>query len=366
MKIYLTYRERVAGFFIMATIVLITLFVVGAAVENLWFTPKTSYHVYVVRGDGLRKGSPVLLSGIEIGEIGELTIMRDGRVDVEVEVLKKHSHRVTSATRAEIRRTMGIGEKRVILYIPTSENGKALALASNGVIPADEPKDLLDLVSTLDLGKYMDTMDKAVTSLDILLRKLEEDNRMVRMVEAFDQLEPTLKVMHTFFVEISVPMTEFLKDPAVRKAFKGAARVFNDPKTRQLVHSLAKSMEPEKMNSLLEKSERLMVSLDLMVAENGHMQKTFAGADKLLNDGQLDRMMTSLEKFATDKKMEKLLHNMATLSVQMAKIGPQIPSMTKEMNATMRELSIVLKALQKTWLLDEETEEVLKNMKKKK
>ncbi|MBN2341436.1 MAG: MCE family protein [Deltaproteobacteria bacterium] len=365
MKIYLSYRERVAGLFIIATVVLISLFIVGAAVENLWFTPKVSYHVYVVRGDGLRKGSPVLLSGVEIGEIGDLSIMRDGRVNVELEVLKKHSHRVTASTRAEIRRTMGIGEKRVILYVPPENDPKALALASDAVIPADEPKDLLDLVSTLDLGKYMDTMDKAVTSLDLLLRKLEEEDRMERMVEAFDKLGPTLDVMHSFFTEIHGPMVTLISDPAMLKAFKGGSKLFNDPKTRKLIHVLADTMEPEKIDSMLEKSERLIVSLDKMLQEDGHMARTLSGADRLLNDGKLDRMMTSIESFTTDKKLERLLHNMSVLSVQMAKIGPQIPKMTEEMNATMRELTIVLKALQKTWLLDDETEEVLKKMNKK-
>lgn len=366
MKIYLSYRERIAGLFILLTVVLISLFVVGAAVENLWFTPKVSYYVYVVRGDGLRKGSPVLLSGVEIGEIGDLSIMGDGRVSVELEVLKKHSHRVTASTRAEIRRAMGIGEKRVILYRPTDVGKNALALAHNGVIPADEPRDLLDLVSSLDLGKYMETMDKAVVSLDLLLGKLEEEDRLVRMVEAFDKLGPTLDIMQDFFTDIHEPMVALLSDTAVRKAFKGGARLFNDPKTRKLIHTLADSMDPDKIDSMLEKSERLIVSLDRTLAEEGHMAKTLAGADKLLNDGKLDRMLVSIEKFTTDQKLEKLLSNMSVLSVQMAKIGPQIPSMTREMNATMKELSIVLKALQKTWLLDDETEEVLKKINKEK
>ena len=85
-----------------------------------------------------------------------------------------------------------------------------------------------------------------------------------------------------------------------------------------------------------------------------------------MNDGKLEATLASIQKLTTDKKLEKLLQNMSVLSVQMAKIGPEIPSMTKELNATMRELSIVLKALQKTWLLDEEAAEVIKDMKKHK
>ncbi|MBN2530269.1 MAG: MCE family protein [Deltaproteobacteria bacterium] len=363
MKFYLSYRERVAGFFILATLVLITLFVIGAAVENLWFTPKESFYVYIVRGDGLGKGSPVLLSGVEIGEIGELRIMKDGRVNVELKVQQKHAHRVTSATRAEIRRAMGIGEKRVVLYVPPDAEPHALPLGPNAVIPADEPRDLLDVMTTLDLGKYLDTMDRAVNSLDLLLRKMDEEERLARMVEAFDKLGPTLDIMQSFFTEIQEPMVTLLSDPATREAFKGGAKLFNDPKTRKLIHKLTKSLEDEKLDRLVEKSNQLISSLNAVLAEDGHMQGTLAGADKLLNSGQLQRVMSSMEHLAADKKLEQLLHNMSTLSVQMAKIGPEIPEMTQELNATMRELSIVLKALQKTWLLDEEAAEVIKNMK---
>ena len=48
----------------------------------------------------------------------------------------------------------------------------------------------------------------------------------------------------------------------------------------------------------------------------------------------------------------------AELTEQMAKIAPEIPSMSKEMVGAMREAVVVLKALQKTWLLKDESQEV--------
>jgi hypothetical protein len=45
------------------------------------------------------------------------------------------------------------------------------------------------------------------------------------------------------------------------------------------------------------------------------------------------------------------------LAEQMAKTGPEIPQMTREMTTTMREAVIVLMALQKVWLLEESMKE---------
>ena len=365
MKIYLTYRERVAGFFILISLVLVTLFVVGAAVENLWFTPKTKYHIYVVRGDGLRKGSPVLLSGVEVGKVGEMTIMKDGRIDAVLSVLTSHSQRITVGTQAEIRRALGIGEKRVLLTLATDKR-MATQLPPEAVIPVNEPRDLLDVVSTIDLGMYMETMDRTVKSLDLLMKKLDEEDRLVRMLEAFYKLGPTLDIMNKFFTDIDGPFLALIENPDIPKAFKSGNRIFADKKTRKLIHTLADSMEPERVQKLIGQSETLITRLDAMLTPGSHMQNTFKGTDKLLNDGKLDRMLTSMENLTDEEQIERLLKNMTILSSQMAKIGPEIPGMAKELESTMKELSIVLKALQKTWLLDDETEEVLKKMKKQK
>jgi ABC-type transporter Mla subunit MlaD len=82
-KFNLTYKERLAGLFLMLSLLMVSLFIAGAALENSWFKAKTSYHLYVNRGEGLMPGSPVLLSGVKIGEIDTLTLMKDNRIDVK-------------------------------------------------------------------------------------------------------------------------------------------------------------------------------------------------------------------------------------------------------------------------------------------
>ena len=42
----------------------------------------------------------------------------------------------------------------------------------------------------------------------------------------------------------------------------------------------------------------------------------------------------------------------------MAQSGPEIPALTRDLLATLREAVIVLKALQRTWILKDESAEV--------
>lgn len=363
MRIQLSYRERFAGIFLLVAMVFVVVFIVGAAVQNRWFAARVTFHTHVVRGEGLREGSPVLLSGIEVGEIGTLTFMKDNRIDVELEILERHAKRIRSGSKAVIRRLLGIGEKRIQIVCP-DDAGEPLP--PGAVLPADEPMDLLDAVSTIDLGQYIKTLDRAVAAMEVMLSKLEEENRLERMVVAFDEMGPTMQRMNILLENINEPLAELIQDPAFRGTFQGADKVFNDPATRKAMRRVARTLEPEKVDKLMQRTDVLLARFDKLLAEDGHMAGAMEGMDRLMNDGRLDRMLTSMEKLTDAQKLEKLVDNMAILAEQMAKIGPEIPQMTRDMIKTMREAVIVLKALQKTWLLDDETKEAKKDIKKEK
>jgi hypothetical protein len=362
-KIYLSYRERIAGIFLALAVAIVVLFVAGAAIQNRWFATRVTYHTRLMRGEGLTAGSPVLLSGIVVGEIGDIEIMDDNRIDVEMLVLEKYAPRVQAGSKASVRRMLGIGEKRVHLVSPPEKGER---LPAGALIPADEPMDLIDIASTLDLGRYMNTLDRAVATMEILLGKLEEEDRMERMIEAFDDFGPTMAKLNVLLGEIQEPMAELIKDPAFHGAFRGADKLFNDPNTGRAVRGLATALEPERVDRLMERTDKLIARFDALLAEDGHLIGAMKGADRLMNDGRIDRMITSMERLTDADKLEKLLDDMSKLADQMARIGPEIPTMSREMISTMRELAIVLKALQKTWLLNDEAADVRKEMKKKK
>jgi K+/H+ antiporter YhaU regulatory subunit KhtT len=176
---------------------------------------------------------------------------------------------------------------------------------------------------------------------------------------------PTMKRMNKLLEDINEPMAELINDPAFRGTFQGADKIFNEPATRKTMRRMARTLEPKKIDKLMRRTDTLLARFDKLLAEDGHMMGAMEGMDRLMNDGRMDRMLTSMERLTDAEKLEKLVDNMAILAEQMAKIGPEIPKMTRDMVKTMREAVIVLKALQKTWLLDDESAEVKKALKKK-
>jgi hypothetical protein len=119
------------------------------------------------------------------------------------------------------------------------------------------------------------------------------------------------------------------------------------------------------MSNLIARMEQASLRLADVLSEDGDFQGAVNGANRLLNDGRADRMLTAMEKITADKKLNKLVNNMAVVADQTARIGPEIPTMAKELVNTLQEAVIVLKAVQKTWLLDDESKAAIKEIRKK-
>jgi phospholipid/cholesterol/gamma-HCH transport system substrate-binding protein len=335
----------------------ILVFIIGAAVQNRWLERRVVYHTYVVRGDAVRSGLPVLLSGIEIGEIGELTILKDNRIDVELLIRAEYTPRIRRGTVAEVRRVVGLGEKRVLLVSGTESTEE---LPQGAVLPANEPMDIIDAISNVDLGRYINTMDRAVNAMEITLKKLEEKNRLERMMEAFDQMGPTLMQLNSLLTDIHKPLVAILTETNFKDTFDGAAKVFNDPNTRKAMAAMAQSFDPKQIQPLTSKMETAMVALEGMASKTGSMQGAMEGADRLFHDKRFDKLLTSMDKLSDADKLTALVDNMSIVAKEMAKMGPEIPALSKELLNTLREAVIVLKAMQKSWLLRDETKEVKK------
>ncbi len=355
MKIYLSYKERMAGMLMVFTLLGVLAFIIGTAIQNRWFESRFRYHTIVERGDALRSGSPVFLSGIEIGEIGDVTIMKDNRVSIELLVRQRYADRVRRGMVAEIRRLVGLGEKRILLN-PGDEELRG-PLPPGSVIPSNEPMDIIDAIANVDLGKYVETMDRAVAAVEVTLNKLEEKKRLERMMEAFDQMGPTLAKVNNLITDLHEPLVEVMSNPSVPEAFDGAAKVFNDKNTRKTMAAMASSFEPERMDSLIKRMDAAFKKFDTLSSKGGELRNALENANRIMTDDRIDRMINSMEKLTDMEKLVRLVTNMDIIARETAKMGPEIPKLTKELVDTLHEAVIVLDALKRTWLLRKEVEE---------
>jgi ABC-type transporter Mla subunit MlaD len=341
-------RERAAGAFVLTSLVLVALFVVGAAVRNRWFHSQVVFHGQMVAGDGLREGSPVFLSGVEVGEIGRLAILDNNRVDVQILIWEEHRNLIRAGTRALARRVFGIGEKRLRL---TSDSAGGLPLPPGSNLPIDERVDLLDAVATLDLTHSTEVLERTIDAADRMLAKLEEGNRFEGIVAAVDRLGPVLEKVEGL-----------LGDPNVRGALSGVNTVMNAPSTIHAIDRAARLLAPERMDRVLSHSERLLARLDELSEKNGSLDVTLRHTTRLLGDGRVDRLLDTAAHLNDTDKLGRLLDNTAVVAEQLGRVGPTIPTLARELTLTLREAVITLKALQETWLLESKAKRARKDL----
>lgn len=359
MKIFLSNRERAAGLFIVTTGLLVVAFFVGAAARNHWLAPKTFFHTHLQRGDGLRSGSPVLLSGVEIGEIGKVQLGADERIDVQIVVLQEHAARLRQGTTANVRRILGIGEKRVTLVVPS---GSGAVLAQGASILAVEPTDILDVVTELDLGAVVKVSTRMLGVVEKMMATLEEQNRLERLVAAMDRVGPTMDRVNKLIDDLHDPVVALVKDPALHGAMAGADALLSDGAMQRAVRHVASAMEPRRIDRLVSRADTVLDRIEALTGDKGHLPGLLEHADKMLTDGRIDRLIGSMERLTDEKKLARLLDNMSVLAEQSGKVAPEIPHLAKELNLTLREAVIVLKALQKTWVLEGKSDDARKEI----
>jgi hypothetical protein len=361
MKIFLTSRERMAGLFMVITVALVAAFFVGAAVRNRWLAPRVTFHTLISRGDGLRSGSPVLLSGVEVGEVGRIEFRDDDQLDVQLVILAEHSARVRKGTTVNVRRLLGIGEKRLLLQAP---RGVTAVVATGSMLPAIEPMDVLDVVSDLDFGTLVKTTGRALGVVERLLGTLEENNRLDHIVATVDRLGPTLDRLDKLIDAVQGPVVALLTDPALHGALAGADALLNDPVTPRAVRNVAQGLEPKRVDRLVGRADLLLERLDSMTGDKGRLPSLLEHADKMLSDDRIGRLVGAMERLTDEKKLARLLDNLSVLAEQTGKVAPELPHLTKELTLTLREAVIVLKALQKTWVLEGKVDDARKELKK--
>ncbi len=182
-------------------------------------------------------------------------------------------------------------------------------------------------------------------------------------MEAFDQMGPTLAQLNQLLKDLREPLVSLVADPNFKDTFKGAAKVFNDRNTRKAMHGVAQTFNKERMDELLAKMASTFDRFDEMMKPDGAFEGALQGANRMFNDKRLDSLLSSMEQLADTEKLGRLVDNMGMVAKEMADMGPKIPTLTKEMIATMREAVVVLRALQKTWLLEKESKAVRKQHK---
>lgn len=125
---------------IFLTVCMMGLFVLVAVFAQMRFQPQQTYHALFSNVGGLKDGDFVRIAGVEVGKVGEITIGRDGLVEVDFDV--DDSVVLTQNSRAVVRFDNLYGDR----YLALEEgDGGGAPLKADGTIAVANTAPALDL-----------------------------------------------------------------------------------------------------------------------------------------------------------------------------------------------------------------------------
>ena len=190
MKVKFNKFERVAGIFVLATIVGATSLMIGLAVKKGWFDPRVSFKTEVPTAEGLSVGAKVQMSGLRVGEVVDIELQEDRSVMVYFYVFSKYRSSLRQDSRIQLVRPFLIGERVLDVTVGSMD----LPLIKEGqLIETEASFDIMDLASGRKLGPLMQNMQKVVDSMAVLVEAFSNVERTENLVRSFDTIYPVLK-----------------------------------------------------------------------------------------------------------------------------------------------------------------------------
>jgi phospholipid/cholesterol/gamma-HCH transport system substrate-binding protein len=166
-------REFKVGAFTLAGLLVIGFVVFLVGEERKLFESKVLYNTHFDDVAGLRRGSPVRMGGVDIGNVTEVkygAVADDKRIHVKMSIVRDESRRIRQDSVATIEGKGLLGDKMIVL---TVGNQKLPQIPEGGEVPSKDGDDIGQLMSKL--GTITVQVEKVVTNLEKTTESLADE-----------------------------------------------------------------------------------------------------------------------------------------------------------------------------------------------
>jgi len=303
-------KKAIVGMTLIFGFVAASVYQIG--MRNFWFESKNVYFTKVRDADGLRIGSVVTIAGLRVGEVAGLEVDDKNEIKVRLSVRSAVGERIRQDSVATVFRSFIIGDKRIDL-VPG--NPDLPVMANRSTLPASSTLDLAEFASGKKLAEILGQAEALISGLSITMK--EVTNVIGKYKDG--AFSGTLTMVEPMMGNVMKLTSDLLV----------------------LTKELKK--QPKALPSFVDSGTRLVESAHADLFANHQLKNMIGNVDKVV--------MPLAER---QKLIGDLLGNLEIFSAELKKN----PEFTKQLLEAVKEMTVTLKALQKTWILKDETEEV--------
>lgn len=306
MKIRFNKFEKVAGLFVGVAILASVLGLVGIAVKNGWFALKVKYATEIDSADGVHAGTIVQISGLRVGAVTAVELQSNDRVRVEFEVFEKFSSKIRSDSSVQMYRPFILADKVLDVTVGSDE---AETLKPGSLLPTHSGSDIMDMLSGRKMGMILSSFDNLASSLKIVGEAFSNPQRTKDLVTMLDNLKPLVQNLNQM------------------------------------------SQEVVKITSVANKQKRVESIVESLAQISKELNKAMPAFTKEVPDVGVQMGMIV-------KNLNTLTAEFQKLTPAIAAIAPELPRTSRRAVEALDETVIVLKAMQKSFLLRGKVDEV--------
>jgi phospholipid/cholesterol/gamma-HCH transport system substrate-binding protein len=294
-KVHFTKFERMAGLFVIFAGAAFFVFTIIVAAKQGWFSARRHFKTTFTHGDGLHPGTLVQISGLRAGTVESVTLNDDNNIEVRLKISSQFDKQLRNDSVARVIRPFIIGDKVVEVTVGSKN---AQPLTDNGTLTSEETMDIMDLMGGGKLGPYLSTIDSLLKNLQVVAEAFADPKRSQALIGIFDEALPTMRSL------------------------------------RELTQQATK---------------------------NKNLQVALGNLTRLTRD--VNRMLPALVEFsdhlpALGTSTEKTMQQLANLTEEInkflpiiAEVAPLLPDASKKSVEALQEAVVVLRAMQKSFLL---------------
>jgi len=247
--------------------------VVVLLIGTLWLIRgglKNGYplHTRFAWGQNLKQGQPVLLAGVSVGYVGDVTLRRDGFLDVLIRIFDQYQ--IPKGSVATVKSIGIFGDVAVALNPPTPV--PTASYVPDDTVPPGPP--------SADINQIMDRVDSIGRNVAVLTKALE-----VEVVQAgtFKDLHTVVASAARLSAQLQGVLAEQNRNASLTmESFRNsAAKLSNVADSAQIAASLAN------VRQITENTARLSANLD---STNAQLQRVLGLAQK--GEGTVGKLLT--------------------------------------------------------------------------
>ncbi len=326
--------DRYVGIFVILALALIMVTVVFIGRGQKWFEKRYHYTVVFNKVQGLKPGTGVTISGMEVGSVKSLRLNPQSKVDVTLEVLESYRDYIRKDSQATISSAL-LGGKTV--EVTVGSPGEPILL-EGATITSQEPKELTDILKDIDVKTPLKKLDDALENVKSITEKLNNpQGELFTILRNVEFITAQLK-------NGQGNVGGILQDKRMHGEIAAAV---------ESIHRSAVNIEETTQNA-----SKVSRDLPQLISE---VDRAIKEVPKILDDvkkatSDLPKVMGDVQKAAGDApaiadNVKEITKDVKVITGNVKQAAPEIPDFVATTHESVEEAEKLIQGLQNHWLL---------------